>query len=197
MSGVFVLQLIKTITRKLWGGGNRIWQQCTQGNQQACLSKLGIAKDKVCVKVNFVRTMNVLTRRLARTKACLCYKPSFPRCSIILPLTILLGLIFWINSPGGEMLIRRLGSLIQRQIPKVNLDKEDGVSLEETTREPPWLVETTEARLWIGKGRLIGLKSAKLDPTKLQSMKHLQDSKFVWQFRSHSFIMLSKTKGSP
>ena len=77
------------------------------------------------------------------------------------------------------MLIRRLGSLIQRKIPEVNRDKEDGVSLEETTREPPWLVETTQARLWIGKGRLIGLKSAKLDPTKLQSMKHLQDSKFV------------------
>ena len=133
--------------------------------------------------------MNVLTRRLARTKACLCCKPSFPRCSIILPLTILLGLVFWINSPGGEMLKRRLGSFIQRQIPAVNLDKEDWESLEETTREPPWLVETTQARLWIGKGRLIGLKSAKLDPTKLQSMKHLQDSKFVWQFKSSSFIM--------
>ena len=77
------------------------------------------------------------------------------------------------------MLKRRLGSLIQRQIPAVNRDKEDWESLEETTREPPWLVETTQARLWIGKGRLIGLKSAKLDPTKLQSMKHLQDSKFV------------------
>ena len=68
------------------------------------------------------------------------------------------------------MLIRRLGSLIQRKIPEVNRDKEDGVSLEETTREPPWLVETTQARLWIGKGRLIGLKSAKSDPTKLQSI---------------------------
>ena len=180
MSGVFVLQLIKTLTRKLWGGGNRIWQQCIQGNQ-ACLGKLGIAKDKVCVKVNFVCTMNVLTRRMARTKACLCCKPSFPRCSIILPLIILLGLIFWINSPGGEMLKRRLGSLIQRQIPEVNLDKEDWESLEETTREPPWLVEPTQARLWIGKGRLIGLKSAKSDPTKLQSI--------IWQFRSPAFIM--------
>ena len=73
------------------------------------------------------------------------------------------------------MLIRRLGSLIQRKIPEVNRDKEDGVSLEETTREPPWLVEPTQARLWIGKRRLIGFKSAKSDPTKLQSMKHLQD----------------------
>ena len=91
--------------------------------------------------------MNFVTRRLVtRAKA----------CKIIVPPVILLGLIFWATSEGA------LTSWMQRQPLATGPKKEERFEArvgEETAvlvDEEPWLVDTTQVRLWIGRKRLIG-----------------------------------------
>ena len=88
--------------------------------------------------------MNALTRRLARAKACLCYKANFLSCNFILPLILFLSFILWTSTPEG-MLKSKLELWMQGQPPPMGLEDEE-----------PWLVDTIEARLWIGRKWLIG-----------------------------------------
>ena len=96
--------------------------------------------------------MNFVTRRVAtRAKA----------CKIIVPSVILLGLIFWATTPEGA-LKTKLTSWMQRQPLATGPKKEERFEArvgEETAMlvdEEPWLVDTTQVRLWIGRKRLIG-----------------------------------------
>ena len=96
--------------------------------------------------------MNFVTRRLVtRAKA----------CKIIVPPVILLGLIFWATTPEGA-LKTKLTSWMQRQPLATGPKKEERFEArvgEETAvlvDEEPWLVDTTQVRLWIGRKRLIG-----------------------------------------
>ena len=89
--------------------------------------------------------MNVLTRRLARVRTCLCYKINSPPYNFIFAIIIFLSFILWTSTPEG-MVKSKLEFWM-----KVN-GSEKGVVGEEET----WLMETTQVRLWIGRKRLIG-----------------------------------------
>ena len=97
--------------------------------------------------------MNVLTRKLARVKACLCCKKSSPPYKLILNLmlTISLSFILWKSTPEG-LVKSKLELWMQGRCPAMVREKEAFVGEEET-----WLMgNTTPVRLWIGRRRLIG-----------------------------------------
>ena len=100
------------------------------------------------VRENIPRAMNVLTRRLARAKACLCYRTNSPSCNFILPLFLFLSFILLKSTPEG-MLKSKLELWMQRPPPPAMETKKG-------SEEEAWLVKSTQARLWIGRKRLIG-----------------------------------------
>ena len=96
--------------------------------------------------------MTVLTRRLMRAKTCLCYKTNFPACNFILPLILFLSFVLWTSTPEG-MLKSRLEFWMQSPAKeRKNLKGSE----EAMGEEEPWLTNATQARLWIGRKRLIG-----------------------------------------
>ena len=107
------------------------------------------------VKESIPRAMNVITRKLARAKACLCYKTNFLPCNFILPLLLFLTFILWTNTPEG-MLKSKLESWMQPQPLAMETENEKESEELGEEEEEAWLVETTQVRLWIGRKRLIG-----------------------------------------
>ena len=107
--------------------------------------------------------MNALTRRLARAKACLCYRANSQPCNFILPLILFLSFLLWTSTPEG-MLKSKLEFWMQRQPLAIETEnqeeikevREEGLVGE---KEERWLAETTEFRLWIGRTRPIRMLS--------------------------------------
>ena len=90
-----------------------------------------------------------------RAKACLCYKTNFPACNFILPLILFLSFVLWTSTPEG-MLKSRLEFWMQGQPPAKETKNPNGSENPKGSEAEPWLVNTTQARLWIGRKRLIG-----------------------------------------
>ena len=110
------------------------------------------------MKENISCAMNALTRRLARAKACLCYKANSQPCNFILPLILFLSFLLWTSTPEG-LLKSKFEFWMQRQ--PLAIETENQEEIKEVTEKAlvgerePWLVETTELRLWIGRKRPI------------------------------------------
>ena len=110
------------------------------------------------MKENISCAMNALTRRLARAKACLCYKANSQPCNFILPLILFLSFLLWTSTPEG-MLKSKFEFWMQRQ--PLAIETENQEEIKEVTEKAlvgerePWLAETTELRLWIGRKRPI------------------------------------------
>ena len=104
--------------------------------------------------------MNALTRRLVRAKACLCYRANSQPCNFIFPLILFLSFILWTSTPEG-ILKSKFEFWMQRQPLAIDTETQEEIKKvrEEALvgrKEEPWLAETTEFRLWIGRKRLDG-----------------------------------------